>query len=201
MIQIFFRPFFLVAAACFVLSLGGCVSAPTDLKVTSIQNHQTFRQPFTHAYCRRDAAGNVDVVLMDDAAKQSLAGHQSGAPIRQIMHVRVLWVPSREMKAVASNASIKWYVIGQSSAQDVLEYSGSAFVAVNNNDDVTSISIQNALLHPSDNHGSLVDPVGPSKMEGTVIARVDDGAVRQVLDDLHTTVAAANENARAAAMP
>jgi len=201
MIQNLFRGFFLLLTVFVVFSAAGCASAPTDLKVTSIQSRQTFRQPFTHAYCRRDAAGNVDVVVMDDAAKQTLAGHQSGAPVRQIMHIRVLWVPSREMKAVASNASIKWYVIGDSSPPDILEYSGSGFVTVSNDEDATSISIQNASVHPSDNHGSLVDPVGASRIQGTVTARIDDAAVSKVLDDLHTAVATARENARAAAMP
>ena len=44
------------------------------------------------------------------------------------MHIRVLWTPSREMKAVATNAAIKWYVISDSSPQDYLEYSGTGFV-------------------------------------------------------------------------
>ena len=58
---------------------------------------------------------------------------------------------------------------------------------------ITSVSIKNAMLHPSPNHGHLLDPVGPSSLEGTIAAKSDDSAVRQVLDDLHSTTAAASD--------
>jgi hypothetical protein len=191
----------LIVALLVFVGAAGCAGPQTDLKVTSIASRQTYRQPFTQAYYRRDGLGNVDVVVVDDAAQQNLSGQRTSAPVRQIMHIRVLWVPSRDMKAVASNASIKWYVIGDSNPQDVLEYSGSGFVAVNQNGDMTSVSVQNAVLHPSDKHGSLVDPVGHAKIKGTIVARAGEAAVRQLLNDLHTALAAASEPAHAAAMP
>ena len=191
------RPAFWLPALILACCAIGCATPQTDLKVTSLGNHQTFHEPLTEAYCRHDAAGNVDVVLIDKATQQGLAGRRPDAPVRQIMHIRVLWMPSREMKAVATNASIKWYVIGDT-PQDVLEYSGSGFVAIDEDGAITSVSIKNAMLHPSNNHGHLLDPVGPSSLEGTIAAKSDESAVRQVLDDLHSTTAAASD---AGAMP
>jgi hypothetical protein len=170
--------------------LGGCASQEQELTLTSVSQQQTFRQEFTQAYCRRDATGNMDVVLLDSAAEQNLAGQKCAAPVRQIMHIRVLWTPAREMKAVASNASIKWYVIDTQKPAEQLEYSGTGFVSFSNDGGWSTVSIRNALLKPSGKSAHLADPIGTSRLEGSVVARTDDGQVRRVLDDLHVGVAA-----------
>lgn len=176
----------------------GCASSSPELKLTSIGRRQTFRQDFTRAYCRQDSRGNLDLVLLDQAAQENLSGSRTTAALRQVMHIRVLWTPSREMKAVATNATIKWYVISQDSPRDVLEYAGTGFVALTPDGDTTSISIKNALLKPLDHHGALNDPVGVSRLEGSITATQDQEKVQRVLGDLTTTLAAADANARAA---
>jgi len=170
--------------------LGGCASQEPELKVTPVNQQQTFREGFTQAYCRRDAVGNMDVVLLDSAAEQCLAGQSCSAPVRQIMHIHVLWTPSREMKAVASNASIKWYVIDSKKPTEQLEYTGTGFVSLSNDEGPKTVSIRNALLKPSGKSENLSDPIGPSRLEGSIVARTDDVQVRRVLDDLHIGVAA-----------
>jgi hypothetical protein len=181
---------------------GGCVASQPELKLTSIERHQTWRQDFSHAYARRDEVGNVDVVLVDRAAEQALAGHRSAAPVHQVMYIRMLWTPARDMKAVTTNAAIKWYVIGRNQPQDILEYAGTGFVSFQpESDGVARLSIRNALLKPATEanaRGSLTDPVGHSRIEGEIMAQSDDRQVSRVLDELKLTLAAANQ-ARAAA--
>jgi hypothetical protein len=184
----FSTPLLLLALACFPL---GCATAP-DLTLTSIDHRETYRQGFTHAYSRLDANGDTDVVLVDQATQQSLDGQPSAAPVRQVMHIRIVWSPTRDMKAVVSNAAVKWYVIGRQQPRDVLEYSGIAFVSMNQDDNGATLRVQNALLKPSANHGTLTDPVGPSRLEGTFVAKSDGGRVNQILSDIKTATAHAN---------
>ena len=177
----------------------GCAHSDPGLTLTSVNHKQTWRQDFTHAYTRTDSAGNLDVVLTDRAADQVLAGHRASASVQQIMHIRVMWVPARDAKAVASNAAIKWYVIGDPAMQDVLEYSGTGFVSIQPADDGQSIvAISNALLSPAPNHGALTDPLGPSRLQGSIVARADNERVTQILGNVRVTLAAAT-SARAAA--
>jgi hypothetical protein len=190
------------ASACFrfatpllLLALGslpiGCAS-PHDLTLTSIRNNQTFSHGFTQAYSRQDTNGDTDVVLVDQATEDSLNGQSSTAPVRQVMHIRIVWSATREMKAIVSNAAVKWYVIGHQQPRDILEYSGIAFVSMTQGDDSTTLKVQNALLNPSPNHGSLTDPVGASRLEGTFVAKTNSQRVDQVLSDLKTATAIAN---------
>ena len=175
----------------------GCAHSNQELTLTSLSHKQTWRQDFTHAYTRTDSAGNLDVVLTDRAADQTLAGHHASA-VQQIMHIRVMWVPARDAKAVASNAAITWYVIGDPAMQDVLEYSGTGFVSIQPADDGQStVSISNALLSPSPNHGALTDPIGPSRLQGSIVAKADNERVTEILGNVRLTLAATS--ARAAA--
>lgn len=187
---------------CLFAALGclgtGCAHSDQELTLTSLSHKQTWRQDFTHAYTRTDSAGNLDVVLTDRAADQALAGHHASA-VQQIMHIRVMWVPARDAKAVASNAAITWYVIGDPAMQDVLEYSGTGFVSIQPGDEgQATVSISNALLSPSPNHGALTDPIGPSRLQGSIVAKADNERVTEILGNVRITLAAAT-SARAAA--
>ena len=113
-----------------LLPLGslGCATTtpPPDMTITSINKNETWKQGFTQAWMSKNSNGDFDVVLVDQACEQAMNGAPMSAPVRQVMHIRILWSPTRDMKAVVSNASVKWYVIGRSRPEDVLEYSGIA---------------------------------------------------------------------------
>ncbi|HZL37607.1 MAG TPA: hypothetical protein VFC78_19980 [Tepidisphaeraceae bacterium] len=180
--------FLLIAMAAFPM---GCASSNHNLVLTSLKQHQTFRQNFTQAYAAGNDQGGTDVILVDPAAQQAMNGYESSAPVRQIMHIRVMWVPTRDMRAEASNAAVAWYVIGRS-LPDVLEYTGTAFVYLESQGDgTTSVVIRDATVKRSKSHGSLTDPVGPSRIQGTVIARQDKKMVNRLLHEMQTTVAVA----------
>lgn len=186
------------AALLAPIGLLGCAGeAPQqELTLQSAAHHCTFIQHFSDAYLSRDGEGDVDVVLIDQAARQRLEGKRCSAPTQQVMHLRILWNPQRDQKAdhnSASNATVHWYVMGTTAASesDILEYAGTAFVSI---DDSTpaELSIRNCAVHPVACRGDLCDPVGPSVISGIIHARQDRQRVRQVLSGVRTAVAAAN---------
>lgn len=178
--------------------LFGCAGTPEQQQLTlqSTDHRRTFIQQFSNAYLSRDGNGDIDVVLIDRAAELRLQGKPDNAPTQQVMHLRMLWNPQRDQKAdhnSASNATVHWYVMGNTAASesDVLEYAGTAFVSI---DDSTpaELSIRNCIIHPVACRGELCDPVGPSVISGIIHARQDRQRVRQVLSGVRATVAAAN---------
>ena len=185
------------AALLAPIALIGCASGPSaqELTLESAEHHQTFVQRFSNAYISREGDGDVDIVLIDRATQKRLEGQSDAAPTRQVMHMRVLWNPMRDQKAdhnSASNATVHWYVMGNTPASeaDVLEYQGTAFVSIDDSAPAELI-IRNATVHPVACRGDLCDPVGPSLIYGTIHARHDSRRVRQVLTEVRTAVAAA----------
>jgi hypothetical protein len=168
----------------------GCSHSAPSLTLTSIEHNQSYQQGFTNAYTGKNANGDIDVVLIDDATDQTMKGTAVTSPVWQVMHIRILWSPTRDMKAVVSNAAVKWYVVKCSKSCDLLEYSGIAFISLKEDDDSTTLRVQNTLLKPTGNHGTLTDPVGACRLEGTFVAHQDAGAVEKILSHVKTAVAA-----------
>ena len=186
----------LLSAALAMLLVGGC-GHEQQLTLRSLNKGSTFSQPFTAAYCSRDRAGDTDVVLVDRAAEESLAGHQSSAPVRQVMHIRIFWQPMHDTRPdhpSASNATIHWYVLGNTAdrSADVLEYAGTAFVTMDESEKGTELTIGNASVQPVACRGELCDPVGPTAVAGTIHAGNNVRRVRQALADVRTVIAEAN---------
>jgi hypothetical protein len=166
------------------------------LTVTSTSGaSNTFSQTFSSAFCSQDADGDTDIVLMDDAARKALAGERAMSPVRQVMHIRVLWKPTRDMKAdhsSSSNATLHWYVMkNDSMAADVLEYAGTAMVVMELGDATTELSIRAGSFRAVACRGELRDPIGPATFRGTVRAKVSGEQVRLALKSVGTMVAAA----------
>lgn len=168
-----------------------------ELTLESSGHRAEFTQQFAHAYVTRDSDGDTDLVLVDQAGEQAARGGHADAPVRQVMHIRVMWHPKRDQKAdhsSASNATVHWYVMGNTpdSANQVLEYAGTAFVAVDPEDDASQLIIRNASVCPVACRGGLCDPVGACQIHGTVHADENRQRVLDVLSSVRTAVAAAN---------
>lgn len=198
----------LLAAALLgiLLPLGsaGCAAERPRLTLTSLSNHQSYEQRFTSAYAARTPEG-VDVVLASD---ESAGGKGDAANLRQIMHVRVLWSPDRAVKVdgpASTNASIHWYVFaGGGGRTDWVEYTGTGLVTLDPDGDTTKVVVRNAALAPVGQPNGLHDPVGSTRFEGKVVARVNGRRVADLLAEARTTLAAAkiektNEAAQASA--
>ena len=204
----FSRPFLLLLSVSTALLSLGCSGGGTHLTVTSLQNRQTYQQPFTKAYAGRSEQGDFDVVLVRDGvggksgaagksgAGDRSAGDESVAGVRQVMHVRVLWKPMKGTKLdhpTATNATIDWYVFDGSDAGGVVAYSGAGFVDVQKSNGLATLDIRSATLKPTTREGGMLDPIGPAKLRGTVVARTGrTGQVREILSQTRQTTAHAN---------
>jgi hypothetical protein len=170
----------------------GCAGHAGGITLTSMRTHEKFDQGFSDAYLSHNANGDLDVVLIDSATAEALAGHQSSAPVRQILHLRVLWQPERDLKvtdSAACNASVHWYVM-RGNPKGTLEYTGTAFVSTSSFSDLVRVKVQNAQVRPMPCSAALHDPVGPSKLEGAVFAHEDARIVSQLLSEVNTPAVA-----------
>jgi hypothetical protein len=179
------RCFRWIAPAGILLLWGiGCSSQPpADLTVCCSADGKSFSQCFTQAYSTLGNNGDADVVLVCG----------SDGPVRQVMHIRVLWKPTRDSKAdhdSARNATVHWYVMGQTAA-DIIEYDGTAMVVVEPDDHGATLSIRSALLRPVARRGSMRDPIGQTSIHGTIRTADDPDRVRKVLANLRASVVAA----------
>lgn len=171
----------------------GCSDKAAGLTLTSLRDNHKFADTFTKAYAARNDNGDMDVVLVDDATQRSVTAGTLIGPVHQIMHIRILWSPSRDMKSddpAASNASIHWYVMGVDRTQ-MIEYSGTAFVYAGTTlwGNQRKLRIDNARLKPAMARGDLKDPIGPARVEGTIYATDNDQIVNHLLAEVQTTVA------------
>jgi hypothetical protein len=159
--------------------------------VTSLEKGQTYRPDFKQAYASRGAHGDMEVVAACGTRTASGAMHPD---LKQVMHIRVLWSPGpglRTDQPAATNAAITWYIYSSGNQQDIVEYTGTGLVEVDRDGDTTTVEIRNASLRPSLTSGSLRDPIGPSRFEGTVVARTDKRKVEEILTGVKATLAAA----------
>jgi hypothetical protein len=174
----------------------GCTGGPSSQLTVTSNGSQNFVQTFAIAYYSQDSDGDTHIILMDDAARRTLDGETVAVPVRQVMHIRVLWKPSRDLKAdhnSASNATIHWYVIGNSpKASGVLEYAGTAVVVLEAGDRSTELSIRTGSFHAVACRGALRDPLGPASLRGTVRATESVARVRLALKSVKSAVASAN---------
>jgi hypothetical protein len=185
---------------------GGCArDTAAELRLTCTERNATFLQHFSDAYVSKAATGGSEIVLVDEqsvngpaaaaAPGEAVPASASAATaVRQVMHVRVLWKPQRGTKQSHpsyTNAGLRWYVIGDA-GQDVLEYSGAGFVALQETAAGTQVTIRNATLKPVGTpKGTLTDPVGPARLTGTFIAKKSPQRVNALLAEVKTAVGGA----------
>jgi hypothetical protein len=184
----------LCAGILLALAGGGCATSTSGQLTVTSSRSQTFTQTFAVAYASQDSDGNTDVVLMDDAARAALDGQPVREPVRQVMHIRVLWKPSRDLHAdhtSASNATVHWYVMGTKN-NGVLEYAGTAMVVVEPGEGSTDLSIRTGNFKAVACRGTLRDPLGPASLHGTVRAHDSIERVRLALKSVGTAIASAN---------
>jgi hypothetical protein len=173
-------------AALLLLCGIGCAHTdmdPATLTISCIGDGKSFTQCFSQAWSTGGDGGDVDVVLVNDPDD----------PVRQIMHIRVLWKPTRDTKAdhdSARNATVHWYVMGKSTP-DIIEYDGTAMVVVESDEHGATLSIRSAVMRPVACRGSLRDPIGQTSLHGTVRTTANPDRVRSVLKDLRASVTAA----------
>lgn len=170
---------------------GGCSSPAGNLRLVSLDQKHELSQQFTQAYITRNESGDADIVLIQDnihPSAQDPTKPQRPDPSvmpRELVHIRVFWTPMSGVKPdhpANTNASIHWCFIGENANQPgVLEYSGSGLVEVNDSTNAATITIRKAWMKEGCQHGQMVDPLGPSILDGSFRAAHDDSQVKDVI--------------------
>lgn len=186
----------------------GCATAKpaATLKLTSGADGRQFEQTFRAARFSRGNSGDVDIVLVDqtEGLSRTLTGRDkplettASAPLTHLMHIRVLWKPTRAIRAgapSASNATIQWTALSRDGGR--LDYTGTGFVRLSGNADSIRVSLNRARLSPTHREGDLEDPIGPVTLDATFRAAREDATVATAL----TMIRHRGEPAPEAGMP
>lgn len=180
--------------------LTGCGASQPVLSVVPIQTQQKYLEQFTQAYVTRNAAGDYEVVLIEDPLDESDAGDagqplspSSAASLRHVLRIRLLWRPVPGTKAdspASTNASLHWYVLGGATAEgtSLIHYSGTAFVAIATNGPGAEVTIHNGELKFVEKHGDLIDPLKSFKIDGKFDAVEGDARLAEILADVKTAM-------------
>jgi hypothetical protein len=175
----------------------GCSSASkrSTLSLTD-EAGDHFLQGFQQAYAGRDSHGNYDIVLIQEPLADAKpvepgAPLQASAeqPLRHVVHIRVFWRPlhgARNDNPAATNASINWYVLGETTRlrKDMVHYEGAGFVDIATKANTAKVIIRSATLKPTEQRGNLADSLGPSQLRGKFTARLDAERTRELLTDV-----------------
>jgi len=171
-----------------LIGLVGCSSDEGNLHLVSSDQRQEFTQQFTQAYVSYNESGDSDIALVSDSQP------------RQLVHIRIFWSPMAGVKADRpsnANAAVSWcFVCNNPSGPGVVEYSGPGLVEVKGVADGAEVRIRKAWMKKQCCHGMLVDPLGPSLLEGTFHATYDSQRVAAIIAQIK---AASNINAEAQA--
>ncbi|MGD0464370.1 MAG: hypothetical protein ABSB74_17950 [Tepidisphaeraceae bacterium] len=189
--------------------VGGCSTDQGTLRLSSMDGQHEFSQSFTQAYIARNQAGDADVVLVQDEIQprhpdptKPLVQDRCRMP-RQLVHIRVFWMPMSGVKPdhpANTNASIHWCLVcNDSDAPGVVEYRGSGLVEVDDSSDGATVTIRKAWMKVGRQHGQLVDPLGPSILEGSFHALGDAGQVKSVIAEIKA--AGASDQVQASFVP
>jgi hypothetical protein len=173
--------------------LAGCTSGQAQLTLHPSEGHVAYAQNFTQAYCSKSTDGSYTCVLVSDetpsaSAKsftQSTLKPAQQTPLRQVVHINVLWRPlSGTRDSAVSNATIDWYVLSNTTTgnDDLLLYQGSGYVTLKPGDDVTKVDIHTGDLRPALVKGTLSDPIGTAMLSGKFLAINDTQKTRDLVN-------------------
>ena len=173
--------------------LVGCAAPPAQMTVSSSKANVSYAQTFQQAYAGRTDDGTYEFLLVaDDAARAAAAepkpgqpiGPMTAPPLRQVVYLKVLWRPMTGTDATAANnASVEWYVLSDTSSgqSDLLQYQGTAFVSVTPKGNIAKVDVRNGTMSPCAARGTLHDPVGVARLNGSFTAVANDDRLEELL--------------------
>lgn len=182
-----------------ILGACGCSSGRGgEIRLESADRSQAFSQKFDYAFFAASKSGDFDIVMVDNASawqfkkppRKGAIKPQELTPVRQVCAIRSNWKQriGTVRSPASTNASITWYVLGESGESDMIVYKGVANVMVYGDptDDNCSVEIREGTLAPEFIAGDMRDPIGPASIRGECEARRRDSQVRDVLSDMET---------------
>jgi hypothetical protein len=194
----------LIVSLCFLIVTTGCSTPTAQVTFTRDQTHKSVYQSFPGAYISSNRDGEYDIVLVNDtlrAAREQRSKKplqpMAQPPLQQAIHIHVFWSPvhgAMVKESSITNASVDWYVFSPEFAHrtDMLHYQGAAFVQLRPNGDTAHITIGDGKIAPHQNRGELTDPVGPSRITGSIVAVRNDARVRDLMGRLGDKVSGEN---------
>ena len=176
--------------------LGGCASddGTARLNVHRSQSDEQYVASFDRAVFSETKNGQVDLILLSGGAGVAqgsqpvlASADQSGGDsgVKEIIHLRVLWEPTRTIhldSPSASNTSVDWHIIAD--ANDRISYTGYCWAMVNIDGDEAKIDLRNATVSVSQVLGNMQDPLKRAQLSGKFIATRSDAMVRSYLMQL-----------------
>ena len=185
----------------------GCATSPATLTVRSTERQAAYAQNFTQAFASETEDGTQEFILVSDDAVKRTAHDPGGVlrpvgqtPLRQVVYVRVLWKPLNGVeKGITSNASVDWYVFGNTSgtATDMLSYQGTAFANIKDGRGETKkVTLREGTIKPTAARGALTDPIGIGRLQGNFVAVQNPHRLHELLAAARARSADASAAAR-----
>lgn len=182
------------------LSSFGCSSSGTALNVNSENTGESYVANFNRAYFTQERDGQMDLVLLsDDVGTDATIDRplttRGDRRVKQIVHLRILWAPTRGLtqeNPSANNAMISWHVVA--SPNDRLTYSGNCWARAKISGDDATIDLRRATVSISQIVGHVSDPLKRAKIDGEIVARRSDSTVRSYIEEL-ASLSASNATA------
>jgi hypothetical protein len=156
---------------------------------------------FPGAYITSNRDGEYDIVLVNDTLRAARQEKRNSAlrpvsqpPLQQAMYIHVFWRPASGAmvkESSVTNAIVHWYVFNgeASGGTDMVHYQGAAFVKLYPNGGTAEVMIGDGHIAPRQVRGEMTDPVGPSRITGTIIAVRNDSRVKELLAGLREKAA------------
>lgn len=187
-----------------LIAVGGCSSHGGKIAFDTAGN-RTSIQRFDQAYIALTKTSEIEVVMIEDEAQAQYKAPKKKAPLqpiklpplRQVLRIHMYWQPMTltTKNPAAINASVHWYVLGAEGSEDVMTYEGAAFVVLEGSGDVRDVRIKDGQIAPKGNNseGRLRDPIGPARLHGKVVARLNKARVNETLQELEQYTATAGK--------
>ena len=184
-----------------ILALGACGCSSGrggEIRLESTDRSQAFSQKFNYAFFAVNESGDFDIVMVDNASawqfkkppRKGAIKPQELTPVRQALQIRSNWkqrVGTKRTPA-STNASITWYILGESGENDIIVYKGPANVMVYGDptDSSCSVEIREGTLTPEIVSGGMRDPIGSASIRGKCEASRRDSQVKDILADMES---------------
>ena len=190
-------------------ALVGCSASnlPT-VELTGTKLGRPTAQAFTRAFVAQNDVGEDQVVVIDSPLDHSREANAASPlepltapPVTQVLAIRLHWRANGAASGspAAMNAVLHWYAYGPASGSNsgFVHYVGTGFVTLTPKGDGATVTVDHGTMKLVDRVGSLRDPFGSFRIDGTFHAVADGGQLRQVQEDVKTAEALA----RAAMLP
>lgn len=178
-----------------ILCAAGCVlpgEGSRTVKIRPEQRYIDYQQQFQEAYAAPAADGGYDLVLASGTSAHSPAfGSRlypaTPAPLSQLVTIHVAWRPRAAASGdypAAANSTVDWYVFDNRNEGVYSRYQGIGFVRVHVGERDTLFELRDVRIKPAESAASMRDPLGPSRLSGTIRAQNNAPRVRLLIEDI-----------------